>query len=450
MPLVRELLTLTRRSVSVWLRHFPQLVIILGCGWIGYTVGIISSATLGTRLDPLPSILFALGVCSQVVSLILAIASLKSSMISPALLAERRDDLPDDMPIPREVFGAEKPVDIAISVIGPVLAVYAVWQLIDGMIRDGMVWNIMLQGYGNPTWSISLAPDRLPVYLAVGLAALALRLIWGRIARNRGSWWRAPLVVFEGAWTAMSFFILIGLYNIVMEWVWTREFYRAVERMWFEFIAWLPAIPLPIGSTLPEALVDFTNWVSETLIPETWMGIVLPLMWLSVTAMVFGWRNFDIHDLLDRNARERAQAALRRSQSWAILSKFGFVFKDARYKYLPLIHCWRLVWRAGVYVLGSFLILAAVLGVISHLVGAATLELLSRIDQTTAVMGSDLVSIVLIQGMFICLYAVTFDRGVKEALDLTRSSSEPTPPQTLVPPDPTTRLDFPVPPADSR
>lgn len=457
MPLLTELRVLAHRTVRVWLHHFPQLTIILGCGWIVYTVCVAASATLGTRADPLPSILFAIGVCAQVVSVILAIVSLKPSLVSPDLIEQQRDRMPDDLPIPKEVFKQERPVDVAIAAIGPVLAIYVVWELLDDMIRDGMLWNIMLQGLGNPTWSVSLAPDRFPAYLIVGLTALVLRVLWTRLAKNRSSWWRAPVVLFEGTWTAMSFFILLGVYRVVMEWVWSREFYRQLDRLWYGFISWLPPIPLPDGSTLPEAVVNFTNWISETLIPEIWMGIVLPLMWLSVTAMVFGWRRFDVRDLLDRTSRERAEAAMNRSKSWLLLSRLGFLVKDLREKYLPLIHCWRLMWRAGVFILGAFLMLAAVLTVLSYLMGTAVLELISRIDQTAAFLSADLVGRVIMPSLTISLYAVTFDRSIKEILSIGRSipAAPPHKPGSspdharLPPPDPSQRLDTQLMPGDT-
>lgn len=446
MSLLQELATLTRRGASVWLHHFPQLTVILGLGWILHTACIMLSATLGTTLDPLPSILFALGVCAQVVSVILAIASLKPSMLSPVALEQRREELPEELPLPTTVFSDEKPVDIAIAVIGPVLAIYAVWQLIDNMIRDGMLWNIMLQGLGNPTWSVSMSPDRFGIYFAVGVGALILRIIWTRIARNRPTVWRAPVVLFEGTWTAMSFFILVGVSRVGLDWMWNRRFYRQAENWWYTFITNLPSIELPWDSTLPETIVQLTTWITETLLPEIWMGVVLPLMWLSVTAMVFGWRHFDVRDLLDRNLRERADAVLNRSRSWRLVSRIDFLFEDFRYKYLPLVHCWRLVWRAGVTILGAFLVISAALSGVSYLVGAAVLELTSRIDPTAAYMSSNLVRDIFLQALFICLYAVTFDRGVKEALDLSRPAARMADDASApFVPDPSTRLDLPAP-----
>ncbi len=421
MPLLRELLRLSRATVHMWLRFFPVLGIALGIGWIIYTLGLVGSATLGTTADPLPSIVFALGVCGSVVGMIMAIAALKPGMQAPGLLVARPEALTDDGPVPREVFKQERPVEIALTTIGPVMAVYAVWALLDQMIRDGLLWNMMLQGYGNPTWSVSLAADRFPTYLAVGVGALVLRIVWGAITRRRSSWWRAPLVFFEGLWTAMSFFVVLGLLNIVQEWMWTREFYAVLERGWYDFIASLPQLRLPFDTTLPEAVLVVSRWVSESLLPGIWIGVVLPLMWLTVTAMVFGWREFNLKDLLKRETRERVEQRLQwtqRSTSYRILSRFGFLVDDLRTKYIPLIHAWRLVWRAGPFLLGAFLILSALLAALGHLLGTIALEITSRIDQTIALLAADFAARVLLASLSVCLYAVAFDRSVKEALHL--------------------------------
>ena len=418
MPWIRELLRLSSAALQMWFRFLPVLGIALGLGWIVYTLGVVGSATLGTTADPLPSIVFALGVCGTVVGTILALAALKPGMLAPPLLAARPEVFTDDSPVPREVFKQERPVEIALATIGPVMAVYAVWALLDQMIRDGLVWNIMLQGLGNPTWSVSLAADRFPTYLAVGAGALALRIVWNVLTRKRSSWWRAPLVFFEGLWTAMSFFVVLGVLNMVQDWVLTREFYAVAERGWHEFTAALPQIRLPFDTTLPEAVLALSRWVTESLLPGVWIGVVLPLMWLSVTAMVFGWREFNLKDLLSHEARQRAEQRMQRSASYRILNRFGFLVRDLRTKYIPLIHAWRLVWRAGPFLLGAFLILSALLDALGYLLGSIALEITSRIDQTVAVLAADFNNQVLMASLSVCLYAVTFDRAVKEALRL--------------------------------
>lgn len=418
MPLIRELLRLSQATVQMWLRFFPVLGIALGLGWVVYTLGIVGSATLGTTADPLPSIVFALGVCGPIVGVIMAIAALKPGMQAPRLLAGRTEVFSDDSPVPPEVFREERPVDIALATIGPVMAVYAVWALLDRMIRDGLVWNIMLQGVGNLTWSVSLASDRFPTYLAIGVGAFVLRIIWGALTRKRGAWWRVPLVFFEGLWTAMSFFVVLGLLRIAQDWMWGREFYAVLERGWHEFISALPEIRLPFETTLPEVVLAFGRWVTESLLPGMWIGVVLPLMWLSVTAMVFGWREFNLKDLLKRDARERVEQRLQDSSSFRFLSRFSFLVDDLRTKYIPLIHAWRLVWRAGPFLLGAFLILSALLGVVDHVLGTVALEIASRIDQTLAVLAADFTVQVVVGSISVCLYAVTFDRAVKEALRL--------------------------------
>lgn len=418
MPLVRELLRLAHATLQMWLRFFPVLGIALGMGWIVYTLGLVGSATLGTTADPLPSIVFALGVCGSVVGMIMAIASLNPGMQAPGLLARQPEVLTEDSPVPREVFKKERPVEIALATIGPVMAVYAVWALLDDMIRDGLVWNIMLQGHGNPTWSVSLASDRFTTYLGIGVGALFLRIVWGAITKNRSSWWRAPLVFFEGLWTAMSFFVVLGLIRIAQDWMWTREFYAVLERRWYEFIGSLPEIRLPFSTTLPEAVLALSRWVTESLLPGMWVGVVLPLMWLAVTAMVFGWREFNLKDLLRRDFREATEQRLQRSASFRVLARFGFVVDDLRTKYIPLIHAWRLVWRAGPFLLGAFLILSALLDALGYLLGTIALEISSRIDQTVAVLAADFAGHVVMASISVCLYAITFDRSVKEALRL--------------------------------
>lgn len=432
MPLFDHVIRLSKETLRVWVRNFATLFTILGLGWVLYSTALIASSTLGTTWDPLPTIVFALAVCAQVVAVILAIASLKSDMTAVDSFQEQHPGPVDETIVPREVFRREKPVEIAIAVIGPILAVYALWSVLDGMVADGMLWNIMLQGFGNPTWSVSFAPDRWSTYFAVGVAALLLRIVWGRLTRGRSSWWRSPLVLFEGIWTAMSFFILAGLISQGQAWLLGRSISVQLQRWWLEILHGLPEIQLPIGITLPELIRDSVTWFTSTLLPGIWIGLVLPLMWLSVTAMVFGWRSFDVAGLLHPSLRERTGTRLGNSLSWRMVSRLGFLFDDIKYKYLPLIHCWRLVWRAGAHLLGAFLVVAAILHGVSHLVQVAVLQITSRLDPTASLLVVSFFDEVVFTSIHVALYAVTFDKAARIVLglvpaDSTRSVYVPTP-----------------------
>ncbi|TRY18319.1 hypothetical protein FOJ82_09835 [Tessaracoccus rhinocerotis] len=444
MPLIREFLALTRAMLGLWVRHLPRIGTWLLLGWLLYSVCLLSSALVGTRWAPLGAILFVVGVTFNVLGVVFAIHELKPGIRSIRQIRERgRGELEH---VPEPVFSDERRVDVAVLTIGPVLAVYAVWGVIDGMIRDGFLWNTVIRSMWNATeWSISRNPDRFWSYLGMGVAALVGRMVWARLFRKRSSpWWRVPVIFLEGLWTFATFFIiLIGAEQAVI-WVRQRRFWREGETAWYRFLEQLPEIRLPFDMTLPQALKQLTIWLDGSVLPGLWDGIALPLMWLAIVAIVFGWREFRARDLLGQHVRARTELLEEAHGDFmATLGRlFNVVTADLRDKYLPLVYAFKLVWKSGPYVLGSYLVLTALLnwGVVEF---HTALFRIFAADTEANILRSfiwlEALREMVALSLLTCLYAAAFDRGLADASGLVDEGRE----TEWAAPEPGRRLDQP-------
>ncbi|MEO7587793.1 MAG: hypothetical protein ABIS84_07155 [Arachnia sp.] len=430
MQLIREFDALVHATGRLWIRFLPRVGTWLLLGWLAYTTCLVTSAAVGNRWGPAGAVIFVLGVTANVVGVIFAIHALKPGLGAGPRLVEARRQFPGASGIPDTVLAPERRVDVAVLAIGPVLGVYAVWAVIDGMIRDGILWNAITGDvYEAGDFSIGRSVADLPMYVGLGFAALVLRIGWGYLVRGRqSSWWRAPLVFLEGLWVFSTFFIVLLGVRRLHTWVARRAFWREGLHAWQQFLDSLPAIRLPFDVTLPQFLQRGSIWLTEMFLPGLWQGIALPLVWLAVTAMVFGWREFRARDLLTDSLRERADRLERTDASRTLSPVVGVLTEDLRYKWLPLLHTFRLVWRSGPWVLGAYLVLSALAEVGSWALKAILFRVFASGEQAQVLRSFtaiDAVQHLITTSVLVCLYAATFDRGLAGAAGLDDSTLRP-------------------------
>lgn len=432
MPAIGEFVALVRGTALLWWRYLPRIGTWLLTGWFLYIVCLMTSALVGSEYGPLGILLFVLGVTFNVLGVILAIHELKPGLTSAERL--RAEGHPRSDLIPEAVFARERRVDVAVLAVGPVLGVYAVWAIIDDMIRDGFLWNTVIRSiWGATEWSINRHPDRLPLYLTLGAAALVGKWVWSWLVRNRrSSWWRVPLVFLEGLLAFAVFFIaLLGL-EAAWTWLQQRRIWREAENAWHAFLASLPELRLPFDLTLPEIIRDIQIWLTESFIPGFWEGIALPLMWLAVVAMVFGWREFRARDLMSENIRARTELfEERHGDVIATIGRvLGLITSDLRHKYIPLLHALRLVWYSGPYVLGAYLVLSAVVTGLTTALTQFVLATFGTDEQSNilrAFNAVDALEILTLMSLSVCLYAAAFDRGLADAFRHSAAAASPKP-----------------------
>ena len=189
---------------------------------------------------------------------------------------------------------------------------------------------------------------------------------------------------------------------------------------------------MPFDLTLPEAVAAAADWVWSSLLPGFALAVLLPLMWLALTATAFGWREFTGRDVLEGTAAQasarRWQAELARRESspaWALTIRAARLLTgDLRTKYVPVVSSFRLVLRAGPRFVGAYLLLAATLAAgqrftelgVDWVIGPqAQGAFLARMAFT------DLAVSLLFTTAATAVYVAAFDRVVEASVVLPRS-----------------------------
>lgn len=343
-----EFWSLTRDTLGLWSRAFTRLGFWFCAGYLIQSAGLWAAVAIGPKHQVLSNLAFIAGEVGYVAALILMLYSARSELRSPRLLATGHRP-----GVPPTVFGNESALTTLLLAIGPFLAVYSLWGMVDERVRALFRVNAQAFGLSAEEWSVGF--DRWMTYAGIAVAALALRLVLSVVvARFDRTWLRVLVVACEGTWVFASFFVLTRAATPVWGWLITRSFWVGAENGWYRFAASLPEWPLLSGWTLPRAVQEGWGWFWTTFLPGLSLSVLLPLVWLALVAVVHGWRQFRARDVLfGRHVRRGIEATLPRWLSWAT--------SDLRGKYLPVASALRLILNAGPRFLGVYLVLATLI-----------------------------------------------------------------------------------------
>lgn len=331
-------------AAELWWSRLPALIGVFALGFGLHLLGLTASARLGSSHPVLATLVFVLAVLAKVAALVIMIW------------------------LCRPPTDHESALDVAALAIGPFLAVYAVWGLVEDELYALFSANIAVSGLGGPDdWSINLRWLRF--YLLLAVVVWVLRQVVGHLSRARPI---RPLlllgVVLEGTWTFASALALLAGLGRAIDWFSSRAVWRGVVDSWYALLGVLPEIRLPFDLTLPEAVAGITRWLAGTLLPGLWSAVLLPMVWLALTAVVYGYRDLDaravaagsVWDLASRRADRRRATPRSGTGRWRSLLRQAATVAttDLRTKYLPVAQALRMLVRTGPWFLAAYLVLA--------------------------------------------------------------------------------------------
>ncbi|NLT31423.1 MAG: hypothetical protein GXX86_13410 [Propionibacterium sp.] len=354
MRTAEELALLAGETLSLWLRALPRLVFWWGVGFAVHELAVLAAAALGAEHRIVATIIFVLGMVAQLVALIMMIHSVRPYLITGGTgpVAPATSPRADPQRSTHTVLA---------TTLGPFLAVYAVWGLTQAEVTRLVSTNLTLHGAAVTEWSVHLTDWRF--YLVLAAAAWVLRRALGWFDRRRPprGWPGLLGHLLDGMSVLATFIAAVQLGRDLTAWLSTRR----VAQWWLDtWQAALTALGDWFGPRVPAVVQAAVDWVWATGVPALTHQVALPLMWLALTATVFGWRIGARS--LTRGTRWEAtvdRAAARTGGTgwapvrWAVEGAGA----DLRDKWLPVLHSLRLIAAAGPRFVGSYLVLGAAL-----------------------------------------------------------------------------------------
>lgn len=334
--------------------HWPALLAWYLAGTLGRYVGIEVAGIVGAYSDVGGVLLLPLAPLAKLVSYVAMLLVVRDGLRHLGVLAPR----PDDPVERRRDF-----VNALLGGIVPFVAFYTAYSYLTADFRDfvnralerrrehafeGIDFLDPANSAAPREWDF-LAGELIlnPVSIGILVAAFALRWLLGREAAMRRKW-LAPLTVYlESLWVVLVASVLSQLLGFLTTWVNGR-----VAMVW---------------------LADLRDWLAGTLFPFVWLWdgilwfvgeagevILLPLAWLAVAGSIFGYA-------VAARAPELSGARVRQvAESYKrIHSPVRRVLRDASSqvtdRFDPIWKAIVLMWRAGPLLIGSFVLLFALL-----------------------------------------------------------------------------------------
>ena len=432
-------------TARVWWRLLPVILPIYLLGWLAAELVLRIAVIAGDLSAWLTLVLFAFNfVCILVAAvLILGLAGRELGI---------RDLLPADE---REVDDRDSSLSRLVAVtLLPFLGMYAAFGqvteaasrlFVQQMVRYGVIPDV-------PTVVSTLhelGSGHLGRMVALLVGLYVLRRVVD-VIHDRTGWRLLGLLVV----LIESFFLLVlilggvRVLNRFASWLEERVFVQwlvAIKNTFADFLA-IFAIDLP---AIVDRLVDL--W-SEQVWPLLLDTLAEPLLWLAVAALVYGSRVLSLAELWRRGqpyaARVPGASVFARYRDKQALRRIGppprgirlaadqvqqAFFGDLDDKYLPTVHSLRLVLRAGVVFLGSYVLVYSVLEIAGNYASLLVHTLTGGHPFTFWVIWEPVVDLILLvpfETLRLCLLAVAFRRCLElfaQRVDRSETGSTATP-----------------------
>lgn len=414
----RELLLLVAETGQFWVRRLPVLGFWLCIGWAGRELAIQASVLLGTNRIP-ATLAFVAAMVIWVVCLVMMLYAATGDR--PSYHYARQAHL-----LSVADAGQERSVRLVlVEAVVPFLAVYSAWGLTEDHIQR--VFDANLIHYGIDALSFSITYAAWQLYLGFAVAAWVIQ---GLLEIGFGGRGGVPVALLRigvrGVAILTAFMGLDALAQRGLEWAYGRQFWAWGRGAWEGFLGLWPDWRLWWDQTIPEALRSAANALWNYVVPGFWEAILIPLVWLALTATVVGWQDFGRGVAPGRLATSLTTGATsvqhsRYGRWFAAATKSGPMLLVDRWvrgqlaDLLPAVQAFRLILRSGWAFVAAYLLVGAVLRELPGKIVDGLFYLIGPNDFATTMRYSSLLELV---GTFfgwtlaIAFYAVAFDRAM--------------------------------------
>lgn len=410
-------------AATLLARHWPMLLLISALGLATHDLLIIGAVEIRTLSALSAMIVLSLVVLVKLVTVVASLMVLRPSM--PAIRGLRSDARSGEEDKADE---RQDVLPLVAAALLPFFAYYAAWGFLSDTVREYSRLGLSKTPFGEKAGLFDVLSGHW-VLLSIG-ACWVLR--WGakRVGQGRqGIFWPALVVACDATWVFIGLYALSSWQDELMRWIGSGDILRGV----------LPSLEGLQASLSISALAASTDFVPVELrspglaaeIRRLFFFILLPLVWLVMTAIIFGY-DFSARPQLE------AKAPPRRTRRW-LADFFGHFIDDYRSRYMPVFRAVGMALQAGVPALVCLVIgyqLIAYVGSWAWMAGFALagerplidLQLIASTISLLFGSPSDQNGGILLDPLRFCLLAAVFElavRGAKTSAETPDRSAAP-------------------------
>jgi hypothetical protein len=398
----------------LWWRHWPQLVLLVLVRVLAGRFLIDGAVEVGlhNRL---------LGLCA------LSVPVLIDLLVFVAMFHVLKPSLPllgrpgGALPIQVSVEARREPfLDGLTLVLVPFFAYYAAWGLLGDTVRRYSLRALERMDPFTQHGSILDVLGAPGLIAVVAVTWLVRRGLKALDARRHRAVWKLLITLCEATWLFIGLFVFNAWKGRAVEWWHTR----AAHGWWDALVQW-SGLSAVLAASLTRGLAALRDVA---------LYAALPLVWLAMTALVYGRELGRAEELAAADSRLGRFAARYRRLPASVHRSAEHLVQGYRKRFVPIIHSVRLVLAAGLPLLVFVAVGYRALGWLSlwawigltHLIGPHSLEAWQVI---ASVLGLVLVGplqttpSLIVEPLRICLLAAVLETAVAAASVRDRSAA---------------------------
>ncbi|TPK35107.1 hypothetical protein [Mesorhizobium sp. B2-5-3] len=233
----------------------------------------------------------------------------------------------------------------------PFFAYYAAWGFLGDIVRQYSRETLDQAGFGQSANVLDVLDSRW-LLVSVAVSWLVRRLAKFMQAKTgAASFWQIVVVICETNWIFVGLYVISRWKDSALQWLMSRNFWSVLQAS-----ADGLASPVPAATAAPMVPLEITSIAPSTIAVNLFFYMLLPLIWLVMAALIYGY------DVRDDTALMRVHGRLERvGKRYAGLPKFLRDFVEHfvagyRSRYLPIANGVRLTVSSSLVLLCTLIV----------------------------------------------------------------------------------------------
>jgi len=335
-------------TLKLWWRFWPQLVAIV---LLGVVLGdlFMQVAARVALLNHMAGL--ALLTLVALTQLIVTVAMFQTMLPGlPAVRAAQQAAQGETETGPRS-GGARLARMVSVALL-PFFAYYAAWGFLGDTVRQYSRVTLDMAPFGGGAGNVLDVLDSRWLIVSVVISWLIRR--FATAMRKRGgsrSFWQIVVVICETNWIFIGLYVISRWKDGVIGWIMSRNIFSVLQ-------AAADGIANPVASALaaPMVPVEVTSIDSTTRLVNLFFYMLLPVIWLVLAALIYG---YDVRD--DKELMRMHRRVERLGERYRAIPKFLRDFAEHfisgyRSRYLPLANGVRITLSSGVVLIVTLIV----------------------------------------------------------------------------------------------
>ncbi|MBO9356246.1 hypothetical protein GG851_19835 [Bordetella petrii] len=332
-------------TFRLWKRFWPQLMALVLAGVLAHGALLLLAVHIGFANH-----LAGLAVLTLVALVQLVVTVTMFQVLLPAMPALRAAQAAARGDAGAEEAGSRRLLSAVTIALLPFFAYYAAWGFLGNTVRQYSRLALALDPLGENGMILDALDSR---WLLVSVAiSWAVRKLAKRLRESTGRpIWQVVVVVCETNWILIGLYVISRWKNHLWDWLASHHLWDSLRN-----ILDMVAAPLSTAWAAPMVAAESLSTTPGTMLVDLFFYALLPVVWLVMAALVYGYDVRSDTELLRVHRRVERFGERYRAVPKFLRDFIAHFIGGYRSRYLPVANGIRLTLNAGVVLLVTLIV----------------------------------------------------------------------------------------------